>query len=978
MASLAPAEKAPAGKPLKVGSPHDPAEREADRIAEILTAPEEPAMPVCAACAAGGAPCAACGGDGGGVLRRQVTGGASAAASGGEMVAPPSVLRAIQQPGRALDQAVQHQMEGRFGADFSGVRVHTDDAAAQSAADVNALAYTVSSNVVFGAGQYAPHSDPGQRLLAHELVHTLQQQGDDARVQRFEARLHESVERYSLTRGGFSQDEAAAVYYGNWMRDINQALVPSLAGLIGPDAVFAITSYLAFKHFGMSPPPEAFGYYIPSEHIDNPAGLVAQYDLMAGQPAISQPGTHSVPARPSQYVTPKEDVSPTTGTVQGANIFSVDQTGVMAYIRRTNLHVERRLELAARRRRSPEGMMHFGAALHAVEDLFAHSNWIEIAVSKVLADNPTMLPQLSGAERQAFTYSPTAQIGEGTRPVLTTGTFTLSDTMLSIGSELVTVLNTPLAQPSTDAQATAEQRLTYEMLRALNQVMQRSPQFRTAIRQALADNLPDIPGRDALLDRVLLLPLHEIYDVANSLLPHIPRAVRDFVGITAIQRAIRQAISQHAMQPAARAVQAMGIEASVADTPLINEIPANERRARGQFEPAELEMQRRRAQLTGRSVAQIQADAQAEATARVAALRATPEAMLAGPSHSQLAKDHVDSPFFGLAFRLAADAVQRLRDRMLAAWTAEAGGTDPGPHTFPGRPSDPAAAALYDERADAARESSALGRGIIARGSGIPAGQISVDAMRQGSVSQVDAVATALRDIANAPNQVSQGAQIVAQSQALRQLVGSQRTLLGMVQALQRAAAGVAAAAGTIDTSALRRLSDDLGHISNQINTATTHPQREAAHQDLIAARRDAFRVLAANPGLDPILRASILVILDRQIQATAVAYTTRQRAILEGRQHIGGSPAPPTTLQQSTVTLPSLASQPAHIRDMLQTSRNLITHPYEHNWWVTLVTNFIQQHPDQIANEIRARNLGYAVFRDTTRGSGGGGHRHP
>jgi hypothetical protein len=69
MASLAPAEKAPTGKPLKVGSPHDPAEREADRIADILTAPEEPAMPVCSACAAGGAPCAACGGgDGGGGL----------------------------------------------------------------------------------------------------------------------------------------------------------------------------------------------------------------------------------------------------------------------------------------------------------------------------------------------------------------------------------------------------------------------------------------------------------------------------------------------------------------------------------------------------------------------------------------------------------------------------------------------------------------------------------------------------------------------------------------------------------------------------------------------------------------------------------------------------------------------------------------------------------------------------------------------
>jgi outer membrane protein OmpA-like peptidoglycan-associated protein len=84
MASLAPAEKAPAGKPLKVGSPHDPAEREADRIADLLTAPEEPAMPVCAACAAGGAPCPACGGGGcGAVLRRKGEPGGLFAAVGG-------------------------------------------------------------------------------------------------------------------------------------------------------------------------------------------------------------------------------------------------------------------------------------------------------------------------------------------------------------------------------------------------------------------------------------------------------------------------------------------------------------------------------------------------------------------------------------------------------------------------------------------------------------------------------------------------------------------------------------------------------------------------------------------------------------------------------------------------------------------------------------------------------------------------------
>jgi hypothetical protein len=62
------------GPPIRIGSPEAPEEREADRIADILTAPEEPALPVCAACAAGGAPCPDCGGGGGGVLRRQVLG----------------------------------------------------------------------------------------------------------------------------------------------------------------------------------------------------------------------------------------------------------------------------------------------------------------------------------------------------------------------------------------------------------------------------------------------------------------------------------------------------------------------------------------------------------------------------------------------------------------------------------------------------------------------------------------------------------------------------------------------------------------------------------------------------------------------------------------------------------------------------------------------------------------------------------------
>jgi hypothetical protein len=74
-----------------------------------------------------------------------------------------------------LDVETRALMESRFGHDFSGVRVHNDGLAAESALAVNALAYTVGQHVVFGEGQYAPKTESGRRLLAHELTHTLQQ-----------------------------------------------------------------------------------------------------------------------------------------------------------------------------------------------------------------------------------------------------------------------------------------------------------------------------------------------------------------------------------------------------------------------------------------------------------------------------------------------------------------------------------------------------------------------------------------------------------------------------------------------------------------------------------------------------------------------------------------------------------------------------------------------------------------------------------
>jgi hypothetical protein len=83
----------------------------------------------------------------------------------------------LSSPGQPLDTATRNYMEPRFGQDFSKVRVHTDGHAVESARAVNAQAYTVGQNVIFGAGQYAPGSSEGRRLMAHELVHVGQQVG---------------------------------------------------------------------------------------------------------------------------------------------------------------------------------------------------------------------------------------------------------------------------------------------------------------------------------------------------------------------------------------------------------------------------------------------------------------------------------------------------------------------------------------------------------------------------------------------------------------------------------------------------------------------------------------------------------------------------------------------------------------------------------------------------------------------------------
>ena len=81
----------------------------------------------------------------------------------------------LSLPGEPVHRGTRDLMQSQTGFDFSGVRVHADSKANESAGAVDALAYTVGKHVVFAQSQYQPATPGGQRLLAHELVHVMQQ-----------------------------------------------------------------------------------------------------------------------------------------------------------------------------------------------------------------------------------------------------------------------------------------------------------------------------------------------------------------------------------------------------------------------------------------------------------------------------------------------------------------------------------------------------------------------------------------------------------------------------------------------------------------------------------------------------------------------------------------------------------------------------------------------------------------------------------
>ncbi len=286
-------------------------------------------------------------------------------------------------------------------------------------------------------------------------------------IQYFEAPKHQASLTNAMAQVGFSDQEQQMAYLGNWCRDMSQAMVPMLNSTIGVQATMTLVSSVAQMKFGRPVTPAQLGMYDPVEHIDNPTGLV-NADLLQNRLGGLDPGGALRSGAPTDipvagrgaFTTPERDVGPEAI----GRLMQTDDAGVPAYIAQSRDYVKAEIRAAIGEKRTAEGLFHVGNFSHVVEDLFAHSNWIEVAVGDLIHSGDFTLQSKeevpsTGRRRRPRTWTKRVKLGQPpietyagnvavhgreSRPVLMTGSFAPGakghDTLISLKAEAQNVL----------------------------------------------------------------------------------------------------------------------------------------------------------------------------------------------------------------------------------------------------------------------------------------------------------------------------------------------------------------------------------------------------------------------------------------------------------------------------------------------------------------------------------------------------------
>ncbi len=329
--------------------------------------------------------------------------------------------------GKSLPEYAREFFEPQFGDDFSKVNILIDAKAMEVAKAVNSAVFSMGNEDVSVNDRFKPETVQRKWLLGHDLPHVMQQTGQmgSISIQCFGDKPHEEIEDSALD-SYFPEKERKQIALGNWQNDYNQmSLISKYAPTIGitltEDDCFEIANIIAEVKFGpeiaQQMDKERFGKYTPGQHFDNP--LTPEKDL--GQDAV--PG----------YI--KENIK---------YVKQIFEKSIDAYKnanKETNADVKNKGFAVARE--------YFGSALHIMEDFFAHSNFVEIALN---------LKKKSKVD----TYGGKTASG---RYRLVSGNFEDLDTAISIMKIVAGYLKTP-TEPN--KAMTAGDRITLVILRRNN------------------------------------------------------------------------------------------------------------------------------------------------------------------------------------------------------------------------------------------------------------------------------------------------------------------------------------------------------------------------------------------------------------------------------------------------------------------------------------------------------------------------------
>jgi len=340
-------------------------------------------------------------------------------------------IQSASGSGATLAPSIRHTLETGLGADLSAVQLHTDPEADSLARSVDAVAFTTGSDIFFRANAYNPASPSGLHVLAHEAAHTVQQssgavagapasggirlsapddgfeRGADAaaqrilagdthvsvapgapgssgsasslqrvQIQRYQAgdTGHGGIEARALTSPdvGMTSDQASQVYFGNWLRDLSQL----------PPKALPLINVLALGEFNREVTQADLGTYVPSEHLDNPEGGGTVED-----PRIQALEHSTNPAERAQFeaalakLSPEQRAAYDQEQAHRAEITEAARTsGLPEYIEVGKFHAKQTLIQAIGAGATPGGRELMGNALHAIEDYYSHSNFVEACI----------------------------------------------------------------------------------------------------------------------------------------------------------------------------------------------------------------------------------------------------------------------------------------------------------------------------------------------------------------------------------------------------------------------------------------------------------------------------------------------------------------------------------------------------------------------------------------------------------------------